>query len=151
METQVALNVAPINAPHRDLDYLSLVDKDFQIKYLTTDKNHLKVFFQSRDNYLNGSDVIRLWESNLPIYFLPFVHVFLDIIHQRHANYDLNYRAVMSPNQTILFPITVESINEMLQFHPSQALTPISIIDLLEKSTKLSQSKLNHLCQIFIL
>lgn len=39
----------------------------------------------------------------------------------------------------------------MLQFHSNQALTPISIGDLLEKSTKLSQAKLNHLYQTFIL
>ena len=39
----------------------------------------------------------------------------------------------------------------MLQFHPSQALTPISIGNLLEKSTKLSQAKPNHFCQTFIL
>ena len=127
METSVALNVAPINAPHRDLDYLPLAEKDFQIKDLATDKNHLKVFCQSRDNYLNGSDILGLWESNLPMYFLSAVHVFPDIIHQCQANYEPNRRAVMSPSQTVLFPITAQSINEMLQFHSSQALTLISM------------------------
>lgn len=39
----------------------------------------------------------------------------------------------------------------MLQFHSSQALTPISIGHLLEKSTKMSQSELDRLCQTFIL
>lgn len=151
MKTPVAMNVAPINAPDRDLDYLPLENKDFQIKDLPIEKNHLKVFCQSRDNYLNGSDVLGLWKSNLPIYFLPSVHVFHDIIHQFHANYDPNRRAVMSPSQKVLFSITTESINEMLQFHPSQALTPISIGDLLDKSTKLSQSELNHLYHTFIL
>ena len=71
METPVALTVASMNAPHKDLDYLPLADKDFQIKDLSTNKNHLKVFFQSRDNYMNGSDILGLWESNLPMYFLP--------------------------------------------------------------------------------
>lgn len=75
MEIHVALSVAPLNAPHKDLDYFPLVDKDFQIKGLITDKNHLKVFCQSRDNYLNGSDIIGLWESNLPMYFLPSIHI----------------------------------------------------------------------------
>jgi len=67
METPLALNVAPLNAPHRDLDYMPLADRDFQIKALTTDKNYLKVFCQGRDDYLNGSDILGLWESNLPI------------------------------------------------------------------------------------
>jgi len=146
METPLALNVAPLNAPHRDLDYLPLADRDFQIKDLTTDKNHLRVFYQSRDDYLNGSDILGLWESNLPMYFLSTVHVFPDIIHQCHANYDPNHWAVISPSQIVLFPITAESINEMLQFHSSQALTPLSMGDLLEKSIKLSQNEINHLC-----
>jgi len=72
----MALSVAPLNAPHQDLDYFPLADMDFQIKYLIADKNYLKVFFQSRDNYLNGYDIIGLWESNLPVYFLPSVHIF---------------------------------------------------------------------------
>ena len=129
----MALSVAPLNAPHKDLDYLPLVDRDFQINDLITDENHLTAFFQSRDNYLNGSDILGQWESNLPMYFLPSVHVFPEIIHHCHASYDPNRREVMSPSQTILFPITTESINEMLQFHPSQALTPLSMGDLLEK------------------
>lgn len=54
METPVALNASLITTPHRDLDYLPLADKDFQIKDLTTDKDHLKVFCQCRDKHLNG-------------------------------------------------------------------------------------------------
>jgi len=134
METPVALSVAPMNAPHKDLDYLPLADKDFQIRDLSTDKNHLKIFCQNRDQYLNGSDILGLWESNLPRYFLPSVHVFPDLIHQ----FQENLRAVMSPSQIFLFPITAASINEMLQFSPEQALTPLSMGYLLEKYTQLS-------------
>jgi len=60
METLVALNIAPITTSHRDLDYLPLADKDFKIKDLDIDKDHLKLFFQCRDNYLNGYDTIGL-------------------------------------------------------------------------------------------
>jgi len=45
METPVALNVPPITTPHRDLDYLPLADKYFQIKDLELDRNPLKVYF----------------------------------------------------------------------------------------------------------
>ena len=38
MEAPAALNVTPLNAPHRELEYLPLVDKDFQIKDLVFDK-----------------------------------------------------------------------------------------------------------------
>ena len=44
MEILVALNIAPLNAPHRDLDYLPLVDRDFQIKDLVLIENPLRIF-----------------------------------------------------------------------------------------------------------
>ena len=135
MEIPVALNVAPLNAPHRDLDYLPLVDRDFQIKDLVLSENPLRIFCYCRDNYLKGFDIFGLWESNIPMYLLPSVHIFPEIIHYYHENYDPNQRAVLSPSQTVLFPITAQSINEMLQFQPGQALTPLSMGELLEKST----------------
>ena len=125
MEILVALNVAPLNAPHRDLDYLPLVDRYFQIKDLVLSKNPLQIFFYCRDNYMKGSNIFGLWESNLPMYLLPSVHIFPEIIHYCYANYDPNQRAVLSPSQNVLFPITAQSINEMLQFQPGEALTPL--------------------------
>ena len=41
MEIPVALNVAPLNAPHRYLDYLPLVDKDFLFKDRVLSENPL--------------------------------------------------------------------------------------------------------------
>ena len=98
MEVPVALNVAPLNAPHKDLDYLPLADMDFQIKDLGISENPLQIFCHCRDNYLNGSDIIGLWESNMPMYLLPVVCIFPEIFHLCHANYDPNQRAVLSPN-----------------------------------------------------
>lgn len=56
----------------------------------------------------------------------------------------------MSPSQEVLFPITAQSINEMLQFHSSHALTPLPMGYLLEKSPQLSQSELTRICQMFM-
>ena len=39
----------------------------------------------------------------------------------------------------------------MLHFQPSQALTPLHMVELLEKSTQLSHEELNRLCQTFML
>ena len=44
MEIPVAFNVTPLNAPHRDLDYLPLADRDFQIKDLVLSENPLRTF-----------------------------------------------------------------------------------------------------------
>ena len=118
----MALNVMPLNAPHKDIDWLPLADRDFQIKYLSGDMNHLQPFCRIRNSHLSNSDIYRIWESNLPRYYLPLVNVFLDIIHQCCANYDPDSKAIMTPSQTVLFYITIESINEMLHFHPTQPL-----------------------------
>jgi len=56
----------------------------------------------------------------------------------------------MSPSQTVPFPITAQSINEMLQFHSSHAPTPLSMGYLLERAPQLSQSELTHICQMFM-
>ena len=98
METPAALNVAPVNAPHKYLDHLHLADKDFQIKDLAFDDTTLKLYCKYRDLYLNGADNISLWESNLPKYQFPSMHIFPDIVHECHANYNPNLRAVMSPD-----------------------------------------------------
>ena len=57
MEIPVALNVAPLNAPHRYLDYLPLVDRDFQIKNLVLNENPLRTFCRCKEpeyRKLNG-------------------------------------------------------------------------------------------------
>lgn len=57
----------------------------------------------------------------------------------------------MSRDQTILFTIIVESINEMLQLQLGQNLTPISIGDLLDRLPKLTTAKLAEMFQTFII
>ena len=134
----MVLNITPLNAPHRELEYFPLVDKDFQIKDLVFSESPLQIYCHCRDNYSKGLDTIGLWKSNLPRYLLPSVHIFPEIIHYCHANYDPNQRAVLSPNQNILFPITAQSINKMLHFEPGQDLTPLLMEEILEKATQLS-------------
>lgn len=56
----------------------------------------------------------------------------------------------MSPDQTILFTITAELINEMLQLQLGQNLSPISIEDLLDKFPKLTTTKITKMLQTFI-
>ena len=57
MEAPVALNVAPLNALHKDLEWLPLADRDFQIKDLTSDKNHLQAFCEIRNSYQSNSNL----------------------------------------------------------------------------------------------
>jgi len=150
MAAHVALHVRPITTPHLDLDHLPLADRDFQIKDKSTQNLLLKIHCSSRDKYLNHTDDISLWESNFPEYQFPEVHVFPEIVHQCHACYIPSLRAIMSPDQKILFTITDDSINEMLQIQLGHNLIPLSIGDLLDQYSKLSLSKLAQIFQTFI-
>lgn len=157
MEALISLNVVPITTPHKDLDHVPLADKDFQIKDLTFKESPLKLHCRHRDNCLNHADKIGLWESNLSKYQFPSLHVFPKIVHYCQANYYPIMRAAMFPDQKVLFTITAESINEMLQLQPGENLTPLTFADRLTdfpsylvpevlKSSKLSLLKKNT-CQ----
>ena len=63
----------------------------------------------------------------MPIYYLPLVNVFPDLIHQCCANYEPSQRAVMDPSGNVLFHITAQSINEMFHFKTAQLLVPLSM------------------------
>jgi len=81
---------------------------------------------------LNQADKIGLWELDFPKYQFPRVHISPKIVRFFHMNYNPNQRVVMAPDHTVLFRITTESINEMLQLQLGQNLAPISIGDLLD-------------------
>ena len=57
----------------------------------------------------------------------------------------------MSLDQKVLFTITAESVNEMLQVQPGPNLTPLSIGDLLDHYTKLCPSRPAQIFQTFII
>ena len=139
----MALNLAPLNARHKELEWFPLADRDFQIQDLMGIKDHLQTFCEIRNSYLNNTDLYGIWESNLPIYYLPSVNVFPDIIHLCCANYEPTQIAVMSPNGTVLFYITPDSINEMLHFKPNQPLAPLSMKYLLDQGCKLSSAEID--------
>jgi len=112
--SQSILNEKPLQTPHLDIDSLPLVDKYFQIKDISNSSHLLKLHCWSKDKFLNQNDDIHLWESNFPKYLFPQVYLFPKIIHFYQASYIPSERAIISPNQQILFTITTESINQML-------------------------------------
>jgi len=132
MAAPITMDVRPITTPHLDLDHLPPADRDFQIRDTIAYEVLLKLHCLSRDKYLSQSDDIGLWESNFPKYQFPQVHVFPKIVHMCHTCYIPIQRAIMSPDQKVLFTITAESINEMLQVQPGPNLIPLSIGDLLD-------------------
>ena len=113
-------------------------------------KPHLQAFYEIRNSYKNKADIFGIWESNMPIYYLPSVNVFPDLIHQCCANYEPSQRAVMSPSGIVLFYITPQSINEMLHFKPTQSLTPLSMKQLIDQASKLSSAEISRIAKMFM-
>ena len=76
METPVApvaLNVAPLNAPQRELEWQDLADLDYQISEdsLTHSKFHLHLLNELKAKHMDGTDILGIWDSFLPIFRLP--------------------------------------------------------------------------------
>jgi len=68
-----------------------------------------------------------------------------------YACYVPSHKTIMSHDQKVIFTITPEFINEMLQLQPGPNLTPLSIGDLLDLYPKLSSARLAQLIQTFII
>jgi len=86
----------------------------------------------------------------MPIYYLPSVNGFPDLIHQSCANYEPSQRAVMSPSGNVLSYIIPQSINEMLHFKPTQPLVSLSMKKLINKASKLSSTEISRIAKMFM-
>lgn len=147
METLVALNVSPLNAPQRELEWQPLEDKDYQIgeEVLMSSKYHIHVLNELKAKYLSGTDILGIWDSFLPIFKLPQVNVFPDLIHQCFANYDPTQRVVLNASGSVLFYVTAEAINQMLHFQTAKKLNPLSMMHLLDQGDKLCNAQITKI------
>ena len=92
-----------------------------------TAKFNIHMLNELKAQYLSGADTLGIWDSHIPIYNLPQVNVLPDLIKQCMSSYDPFQRVVLSPSGSVLFHITPEAINEMLHFHTTKPLTPLSV------------------------
>ena len=112
----MALSIAPLNAPHKSLEWLPLADRDYQMMETIelSSKYHIEVISEMKRKHRSGTDILGIWKSSMPVYYLPQVNVFPDLIHQCCENYDPNQRAVLAPSGSVLFHVTPQAINQML-------------------------------------
>ena len=150
METPVALNIAPLNAPHMDIEWLPLADRDFQIRDMMGLTTHLKAVGQFKHNHRNNTDVLGIWKSSMPRYYLPEVNVLPDFIHLCHAHYEPTLRAILRPDGSVLFYITPQAINEILNFKPPQTLVPLTMKLFLDQGARLSKAEISRVSQLFM-
>ena len=142
METPVApvaLNVSPLNAPQRELEWQGLADSDYQIaeEFLSQSKFHLHLLNELKAKHVARTDILGIWDSFLPIFKLPQVNQFPDLIHLCAVCYDPTQRAVLDPSGSVVFYITPEAIREMLQFKTEKKLVPLSLFDLINQGAKM--------------
>lgn len=151
MEAPVALNIAPLNAPHNSFEWLPLAERDYQMMETVElcNKYHIETFCEIRKRHRSSADVLGIWESNMPIYYLPQVNVFPYFIHQCCENYDPNQRAVLAPSGTVLFHITPQAINQMLNIEPIKPLAPLSMKLFLDQGAKLPNLEITRIAHLF--
>ena len=148
----VALNIAPLNVPQRELEWQPLADLDYQIseEILIHNKYHIHLLNELRIKHEAGIDVLGIWDSFLPIFKLPQVNQFPELIHLCAECYDPTQRAVLDPSGSAVFYITPEAIREMLQFKTQKKLVPLSLSDLIKQGARLTDSQVTKLNQLYI-
>ena len=97
--------------PHPlDLDKIPLADKDHLIADTRCEFDFVDSQSWLKDIFLDQSDEIGLWESNLTLYLFPQVHHFPEFSLKCQAHYIPNQRAIVSSSGEIIFLITPKTI-----------------------------------------
>jgi len=62
MEAPVALNIAPLNAPHKSLEWLPLADRGYQMMETIelSSRYHIPVISEIKERHRNGTDILRI-------------------------------------------------------------------------------------------
>ena len=83
METPIALNIKPLNAPHQELEWKALGDMDYQMLdwFPMGTKYNIQMLNELKAHHLSGADILGIWDSNLPIYNLPQVNPMPELIY----------------------------------------------------------------------
>jgi hypothetical protein len=91
----------PFLPPPVDLDKIPLVDKDRLIVDTICDFDFSDLQSWLREVFLDQSDEIGLWESNLPLYLFPQIHHFLKFTLKCQAHYIPDQRAIVSSSGAV--------------------------------------------------
>jgi hypothetical protein len=116
----------PFVPPPVDLDKLPLVDKDRLIADTVCSFDFSDLQSWLREVFLDQSDEVGLWESNLPLYMFPQVHHFPEFALKCRAHYIPEQRAIISSLGDVLFFITPEDIDSMLQITRPDSVVPFN-------------------------
>jgi hypothetical protein len=140
----------PFLPPPVDLDKIPLVDKDRLIAETICDFDFLDLQSWLREVFLDQSDEIGLWESNLPLYLFPQIHHFPEFTLKSQAHYILDQRAIVSSSGDVLFFITPEDIDQMMQIPRANSVSPFDLEILTELYQKMTFPQRAQIFELFL-
>jgi hypothetical protein len=140
----------PFLPPPVDLDRIPLADKDYLIADTRCDFDFADLQSWLKEVFLDQSDKIGLWESNLPLYLFPQIHHFPEFALKCQAHYIPEQRAIVSSSGEILFLITPETIDQMMQISRADSASPFNLKIITELYQKLSFPQRAHIFEIFL-
>jgi hypothetical protein len=141
----------PFLSPPIDLNQIPLDDKDYLISDPKCEFDFVKFHSWFRDIFLDQSDKIGLWESNIPLYLFPQIHHFPEFSLKCQVHYLPNQRAIVSSSGETLFTITPETIDQMMQIPRVGSFSPFTTEILIKMYQKLSFPQRAHIFEISLL
>jgi hypothetical protein len=140
----------PFLPPPVDLDRIPLADRDYLISEPKCKFDFVELHAWFRDTFLDQSDEIGIWESNLPLYLFPQIHHFPEFALKCQMHYLPDQRVIVSSSGETLFAITLEPIDQMLQISRSESFSPFTIEILIEMYQNLYFSQRAQIFELFL-
>ena len=128
----------PFLPPPLDLDRIPLDDKDHLIVDTICEFDFAELQSWLKDTFLDQSDEIGLWESNLPLYIFPQVHRFPEFALKFQAHYLPDQRTIVLSSGETLFFITPKAIDQMMHIPRIESASPFNLEIITELYQKLS-------------
>lgn len=90
-------DVNPLIFPSVDIHHTILADRDYMIHETNCDIDLFELYCWLEDKYIDQTDELQLWKSNLPYYIFHLTFNAPDFIRRCQASYLLNQRAIVNP------------------------------------------------------
>ena len=142
--------MGPLIHPPIDFHHIPLADRDYKIHESLREFDLFEMYYWLEDKFINKSDHIQLWESNFPHNIFPCTPNTPEFVRKCHACYLPSQRAIITPTGEILFTITPQAIDQMMQAPTAENATPFSHEALVELYQKLDFSKRAKTLECFL-
>jgi hypothetical protein len=127
-----------------------LVDKDRLIADTICDFNLFDLQSWLWEVFLDQSDEIGLWESNLSLYLFPQIHHFPEFSLKCQAHYIPDQKPIVSSSGDVLFFITPKDIDQMMQIPRAESASPFNLEILTELYQKMTFPQRAQIFDLFL-